>query len=132
MQHPKVKMSNFSHGETKLLIKLWGSNFVQNKLILTNETMSVMRILSRNLAFCGYFRTPKQIDLHLKNLKYLYNRIKQTKLMGEELTKEDLDWPYYKLIDEIAIKQRLRRMKKSKLGKMKVKNEIVNEGIDIT
>ena len=70
--------------------------------------------------------------LLLLELKYLYNHIKQTKLMGKKLTKKDLDWPYYKLIDEIMIKQRLRRVEKSKLRGMKTKNEVVNEGIDTT
>ncbi|XP_050311317.1 uncharacterized protein LOC126746935 [Anthonomus grandis grandis] len=98
---PKKRTTNFREDETKLLIQLWGSPTVQNKLYLTHRKAPVMRLIAFNMAKHGFRRTPDEIKTRIRNLKCLYHRIKKSMATGTGLGTVDPDWPHYKAMDDI-------------------------------
>ncbi|KAF7286122.1 hypothetical protein GWI33_007767 [Rhynchophorus ferrugineus] len=109
---PKKRTTNFREDETKLLIQLWGSPTVQNKLYLTHRKAPVMRLIAANMQKHGFYRTPDEIKTRIRNLKCLYHRIKKSMTTGTGIGTVDPDWPHYKAMDEIlsrknAIRQSL-------------------------
>lgn len=52
----KKRTTNFREDETKLLISLWGSPIIQNKLYLTHRKAPVMRLLAANMQQRGFHR----------------------------------------------------------------------------
>ncbi|CAG9763215.1 unnamed protein product [Ceutorhynchus assimilis] len=97
---PKKRTTNFREDETRLLIQLWGSPTVQNKLYLTHRKAPVMRLIASNMQRHGFFRTPDEIKTRIRNLKCLYHRIKKS-LAGHGIGTVDPDWPHYKAMDDI-------------------------------
>ncbi|CAG9760582.1 unnamed protein product [Ceutorhynchus assimilis] len=90
------RSKNFGERETKLLIELWRRCHVQ-----TNERQApVMRLIANHLQRYGFFRTPEELKTKIRNLKFRYRRIKKN-LSGHEIGTADLDWPYYKEMDDI-------------------------------
>lgn len=102
---PKKRTTNFREDETKLLIQLWGSPQIQNKLYLTHRKAPVMRLLAANMQQRGFYRTPDEIKTRIRNLKCLYHRIKRTMACGTGLGTVDPDWPHFKAMDAILNKQ---------------------------
>ncbi|XP_030754321.1 uncharacterized protein LOC115881092 [Sitophilus oryzae] len=98
---PKKRTTNFREDETKLLIQLWGSPSVQNKLYLTHRKAPVMRLIAANMQKHGFYRTPDEIKTRIRNLKCLYHRIKKSMTTGAGIGTVDPDWPHYKSMDEI-------------------------------
>lgn len=105
----KKRTTNFREDETKLLIQLWGSPQIQNKLYLTHRKAPVMRLLAANMQQRGFYRTPDEIKTRIRNLKCLYHRIKRTMACGTGLGTVDPDWPHYKAMDAILTRQPLKR-----------------------
>lgn len=105
----KKRTSNFREDETKLLIQLWGSPFIQNKLYLTHRKAPVMRILAANMQQRGFYRTPDEIKTRIRNLKCLYHRIKRTTTSGAGVGIVDPDWPHFKAMDAILSKEGQKR-----------------------
>jgi hypothetical protein len=101
----KKRTTNFREDETKLLIQLWGSPQIQNKLYLTHRKEPVMRLLAANMQQRGFYRTPDEIKTRIRNLKCLYHRIKRTVQSGSGIGTVDPDWPHYKAMDNILSKQ---------------------------
>lgn len=101
----KKRTANFREDETKLLIQLWGSPSVQNKLFLTHRKAPVMRVLAANMQQRGFYRTPDEIKTRIRNLKCLYHRIKRSVSSGAGLGTVDPDWPHYKAMDAILSKE---------------------------
>ncbi|EFA08508.2 myb/SANT-like DNA-binding domain-containing protein 4 isoform X1 [Tribolium castaneum] len=101
----KKRTTNFREDETKLLIQLWGSPQIQNKLYLTHRKEPVMRLLAANMQQRGFYRTPDEIKTRIRNLKCLYHRIKRTVQSGSGIGTVDPDWPHYKAMDRILSKQ---------------------------
>lgn len=102
---PKKRTTNFREDETKLLIQLWGSPTVQNKLYLTHRKAPVMRLIAANMQKHGFYRTPDEIKTRIRNLKCLYHRIKKSMATGTGIGTVDPDWPHYKSMDEILSKK---------------------------
>ncbi|XP_060522086.1 uncharacterized protein LOC132699416 isoform X2 [Cylas formicarius] len=127
---PKKRTSNFREDETKLLIQLWGSPQVQNKLYLTHRKAPVMRLIAANMQKHGFHRTPDEIKTRIRNLKCLYHRIKKSTTTGTGIGTVDPDWPHYKAMDEILSKKNVRRhelLYKEQLfgdGEVTIKQEI--------
>lgn len=105
----KKRTSNFREDETKLLIQLWGSPYIQNKLYLTHRKAPVMRILALNMQRRGFYRTPDEIKTRIRNLKCLYHRIKRTVACGTGVGTVDPDWPHFKAMDSILSKESQRK-----------------------
>lgn len=105
----KKRTANFREDETKLLIQLWGSPVIQNKLFLTHRKAPVMRILAANMQERGFYRTPDEIKTRIRNLKCLYHRIKRTMSCGTGIGTVDPDWPHFKAMDAILCKENLRK-----------------------
>ncbi|KAJ8957316.1 hypothetical protein NQ314_006564 [Rhamnusium bicolor] len=101
----KKRTSNFREDETKLLIQLWGSPQIQNKLYLTHRKAPVMRLLAANMQHRGFYRTPDEIKTRIRNLKCLYHRIKRSMQTGTGIGTVDPDWPHFKAMDEILSKK---------------------------
>ncbi|CAH0563608.1 unnamed protein product [Brassicogethes aeneus] len=101
----KKRTTNFREDETKLLIQLWGSSTIQNKLYLTHRKAPVMRLLAANMQQRGFYRTPDEIKTRIRNLKCLYHRIKRSMQSGTGLGTIDPDWPHFKAMDDILTKQ---------------------------
>ncbi|XP_063916562.1 uncharacterized protein LOC135132411 isoform X2 [Zophobas morio] len=101
----KKRTSNFREDETRLLIQLWGSPQIQNKLYLTHRKEPVMRLLAANMQQRGFYRTPDEIKTRIRNLKCLYHRIKRTVQSGAGIGTVDPDWPHYRAMDRILSKQ---------------------------
>lgn len=101
----KKRTTNFREDETKLLISLWGSPVIQNKLYLTHRKAPVMRLLAANMQQRGFHRTPDEIKTRIRNLKCLYHRIKRTMVTGSGIGTVDPDWPHFKAMDTILGKQ---------------------------
>ncbi|KAF2880579.1 hypothetical protein ILUMI_25590 [Ignelater luminosus] len=106
----KKRTSNFREDETKLLIQLWGSPYIQNKLYLTHRKAPVMRILAANMQQRGFYRTPDEIKTRIRNLKCLYHRIKRSTASGTGVGTVDPDWPHFKAMDAILSKEGQKRM----------------------
>nr|CAH7743682.1 unnamed protein product [Callosobruchus chinensis] len=100
----KKRTTNFREDETRLLIELWGSPQVQNKLYLTHRKAPVMRLLAANMQHRGFYRTADEIRTRIRNLKCLYHRIKRSLQTGVGIGTVDPDWPHYKAMDEILSK----------------------------
>ncbi|XP_044758935.1 uncharacterized protein LOC123316780 [Coccinella septempunctata] len=105
----KKRTTNFREDETKLLIQLWGSPQIQNKLYLTHRKAPVMRILAANMQRHGFYRTPDEIKTRIRNLKCLYHRIKRTVQSGAGLGTVDPDWPHYRAMDSILSKESIKK-----------------------
>lgn len=105
----KKRTANFREDETKLLIQLWGSSTIQNKLFLTHRKAPVMRLLAASMQQHGFYRTPDEIKTRIRNLKCLYHRIKRTIASGTGVGTVDPDWPHYKSMDSILSKEYPRR-----------------------
>ncbi|KAF5291493.1 hypothetical protein FQR65_LT01805 [Abscondita terminalis] len=101
----KKRTSNFREDETKLLIQLWGSPYIQKKLYLTHRKAPVMRILAANMQQRGFYRTPDEIKTRIRNLKCLYHRIKRSTASGTGVGTIDPDWPHFKAMDAILSKE---------------------------
>lgn len=101
----KKRTTNFREDETKLLIQLWGSPQIQNKLYLTHRKAPVMRLLAATMQQRGFYRTPDEIKTRIRNLKCLYHRIKRTMACGTGIGTVDPDWPHFKAMDAILNKQ---------------------------
>ncbi|XP_018564745.1 uncharacterized protein LOC108906076 [Anoplophora glabripennis] len=101
----KKRTTNFREDETKLLIQLWGSPQIQNKLYLTHRKAPVMRLLAANMQHRGFYRTPDEIKTRIRNLKCLYHRIKRSMQTGTGIGTVDPDWPHFKAMDEILSKK---------------------------
>lgn len=101
----KKRTTNFREDETKLLIQLWGSPQIQNKLYLTHRKAPVMRLLAANMQKHGFYRTPDEIKTRIRNLKCLYHRIKRTMQSGAGIGTVDPDWPHFKAMDDILSKE---------------------------
>lgn len=101
----KRRTTNFREDETKLLISLWGSPVIQNKLYLTHRKAPVMRLLAANMQQRGFHRTPDEIKTRIRNLKCLYHRIKRTMITGAGIGTVDPDWPHFKAMDAILNKE---------------------------
>lgn len=101
----KKRTTNFREDETKLLISLWGSPVIQNKLYLTHRKAPVMRLLAANMQQRGFHRTPDEIKTRIRNLKCLYHRIKRTMVTGTGIGTVDPDWPHFKAMDAILGKE---------------------------
>lgn len=101
----KKRTTNFREDETKLLIQLWGSPQIQNKLYLTHRKEPVMRILAANMQHRGFYRTPDEIKTRIRNLKCLYHRIKRSLHSGAGIGTVDPDWPHYRMMDAILSQQ---------------------------
>lgn len=101
----KKRTTNFREDETKLLIQLWGSPQIQNKLYLTHRKAPVMRLLAANMQHRGFYRTPDEIKTRIRNLKCLYHRIKRSMQTGAGIGTVDPDWPHFKAMDEILSKK---------------------------
>lgn len=97
----KKRTTNFREDETKLLISLWGSPVIQNKLYLTHRKAPVMRILAAHMQQRGFHRSPDEIKTRIRNLKCLYHRIKRTMVTGSGIGTVDPDWPHFKAMDAI-------------------------------
>lgn len=102
---PKKRTTNFREDETKLLIQLWGSGTIQNKLYLTHRKAPVMRLIAANMQKHGFYRTPDEIKTRIRNLKCLYHRIKKSTTTGTGIGTVDPDWPHFKAMDEILSKK---------------------------
>lgn len=133
---PKKRTSNFREDETKLLIQLWGSPTVQNKLYLTHRKAPVMRLIAANMQKHGFYRTPDEIKTRIRNLKCLYHRIKKSMTTGQGIGTVDPDWPHYKAMDDILSKKNALRQSLvynhnllSEVSATEVKEEI--EDIDV-
>nr|CAI5824237.1 unnamed protein product [Callosobruchus analis] len=105
----KKRTTNFREDETRLLIELWGSPQVQNKLYLTHRKAPVMRLLAANMQHRGFYRTPDEIKTRIRNLKCLYHRIKRSLQTGVGVGTVDPDWPHYKAMDEILSRKQSMR-----------------------
>ncbi|XP_028137353.2 uncharacterized protein LOC114331873 isoform X1 [Diabrotica virgifera virgifera] len=135
----KKRTTNFREDETKLLIQLWGSPQIQNKLYLTHRKAPVMRLLAANMQHRGFYRTPDEIKTRLRNLKCLYHRIKRSVQTGVGRGTVDPDWPHYKAMDEILSKKKHTRPQDIyKDGNIfdgprceDIKQEIIDEELDI-
>ena len=125
----KKRTANFREDETKLLIQLWGSPLIQNKLFLTHRKAPVMRILAANMQQRGFYRTSDEIKTRIRNLKCLYHRIKRTMSCGQGLGTVDPDWPHYKAMDDILSKPGIKRMEDLPLEGPKC--EDIKQEIDI-
>lgn len=101
----KKRTTNFREDETKLLISLWGSPVIQNKLYLTHRKAPVMRLLAANMQQRGFHRSPDEIKTRIRNLKCLYHRIKRTMVTGSGIGTVDPDWPHFKAMDAILGKE---------------------------
>lgn len=101
----KKRTTNFREDETKLLIQLWGSPVIQNKLYLTHRKAPVMRLLAANMQQRGFHRSPDEIKTRIRNLKCLYHRIKRTMVTGSGIGTVDPDWPHFKAMDAILGKE---------------------------
>lgn len=101
----KKRTTNFREDETKLLISLWGSPVIQNKLYLTHRKAPVMRVLAANMQQRGFHRSPDEIKTRIRNLKCLYHRIKRTMVTGSGIGTVDPDWPHFKAMDAILGKE---------------------------
>lgn len=101
----KKRTANFREDETKLLIQLWGSPLIQNKLFLTHRKAPVMRLLAANMQQRGFYRTPDEIKTRIRNLKCLYHRIKRSLASGTGVGTVDPDWPHFKAMDAILSKE---------------------------
>lgn len=106
----KKRTSNFREDETKILIQLWGSPYIQNKLYLTHRKAPVMRILAANMQQRGFYRTPDEIKTRIRNLKCLYHRIKRSTSCGTGVGTVDPDWPHFKAMDAILSKEGQKRV----------------------
>lgn len=109
----KKRTANFREDETKLLIELWGSPIIQNKLFLTHRKAPVMRILAANMQQRGFYRTPDEIKTRIRNLKCLYHRIKRTMSCGTGIGTVDPDWAHFKAMDAILSKETSRKLENS-------------------
>ncbi|CAH1100198.1 unnamed protein product [Psylliodes chrysocephalus] len=135
----KKRTTNFREDETKLLIQLWGSPQIQNKLYLTHRKAPVMRLLAANMQHRGFYRTPDEIKTRLRNLKCLYHRIKRSMQTGVGRGTVDPDWPHYKAMDDILSKKNPNRPQDIyKDGNIfegprceDIKQEIIDEELDI-
>ncbi|KAG5872650.1 hypothetical protein JTB14_029693 [Gonioctena quinquepunctata] len=134
----KKRTTNFREDETKLLIQLWGSPQIQNKLYLTHRKAPVMRLLAANMQHRGFYRTPDEIKTRLRNLKCLYHRIKRSVQTGVGIGTVDPDWPHYKAMDEILSKRngtRPQDLYKDNIFEgprcEDIKQEIIDDEIDI-
>ncbi|CAG9864918.1 unnamed protein product [Phyllotreta striolata] len=135
----KKRTTNFREDETKLLIQLWGSPQIQNKLYLTHRKAPVMRLLAANMQHRGFYRTPDEIKTRLRNLKCLYHRIKRSMQTGVGRGTVDPDWPHYKAMDDILSKKNPNRPQDIyKEGNIfegprceDIKQELMEEEIDI-
>lgn len=107
--YQKRRTTNFREDETKLLIQLWGSPQIQNKLYLTHRKAPVMKILAGHMQERGFYRTPDEIKTRIRNLKCLYHRIKRSMQSGAGLCSVDPDWPHFKAMDEILSKQNTKK-----------------------
>ncbi|XP_017777921.1 PREDICTED: uncharacterized protein LOC108563679 isoform X2 [Nicrophorus vespilloides] len=107
--HQKKRTANFREDETKLLIQLWGSPNIQNKLFLTHRKAPVMRLLAAHMQQRGFYRTPDEIKTRIRNLKCLYHRIKRTMACGQGIGTVDPDWPHFKAMDDILSKESPRK-----------------------
>lgn len=97
----KKRTANFREDETRLLISLWGSPQIQNKLNLTHRKAPVMRLIAANMQQRGFYRSPDEIKTRIRNLKCLYHRIKRTITSGSGIGTVDPDWPHFKAMDAI-------------------------------
>lgn len=111
----KKRTANFREDETKLLIDLWGSPAIQNKLFLTHRKAPVMRILAASMQQRGFYRTPDEIKTRIRNLKCLYHRIKRTMQCGTGIGTVDPDWPHFKAMDAILSKENSRKLDNSEI-----------------
>ncbi|XP_056644338.1 uncharacterized protein LOC130450153 isoform X1 [Diorhabda sublineata] len=135
----KKRTTNFREDETKLLIQLWGSPQIQNKLYLTHRKAPVMRLLAANMQHRGFYRTPDEIKTRLRNLKCLYHRIKRSLQTGAGRGTVDPDWPHYKAMDDILSRKHPNRpLDIYKDGNIfegprceDIKQEIIDEELDI-
>ncbi|CAH1119416.1 unnamed protein product [Phaedon cochleariae] len=133
----KRRTTNFREDETKLLIQLWGSPQIQNKLYLTHRKAPVMRLLAANMQHRGFYRTPDEIKTRLRNLKCLYHRIKRSVQSGVGIGTVDPDWPHYKAMDEILNKKNSARQDLYRDNIFEgprcedIKQELMDEEIDI-
>ncbi|XP_065161073.1 uncharacterized protein [Atheta coriaria] len=134
----KKRTANFREDETRLLIQLWGSPSIQNKLFLTHRKAPVMRLLAANMQQRGFYRTPDEIKTRIRNLKCLYHRIKRSMSSGTGIGTVDPDWPHFKAMDEILSKEYPRKLTdrileeqmETKFEDIKVKQEIDDIDID--
>lgn len=101
----KKRTTNFREDETKLLIQLWGSPQIQNKLYLTHRKAPVMRLIAANMQHRGFYRTPDEIKTRIRNLKCLYHRIKRSMTTGAGIGTVDPDWAHFKAMDEILTRK---------------------------
>ncbi|GLV35058.1 SET and MYND domain containing arthropod-specific member 4 [Carabus blaptoides fortunei] len=112
----KKRTTNFREDETKLLISLWGSPVIQNKLYLTHRKAPVMRLLAANMQQRGFYRSPDEIKTRIRNLKCLYHRIKRTMVTGSGIGTVDPDWPHFKAMDAILGKEGIQQKQEKKMG----------------
>lgn len=105
----KKRTTNFREDETKLLIQLWGSPHIQNKLYLTHRKAPVMRLLAATMQQRGFYRTPDEIKTRIRNLKCLYHRIKRSMACGTGIGTVDPDWPHFKAMDAILNRPPMKR-----------------------
>lgn len=127
----KKRTTNFREDETKLLIQLWGSPLIQNKLYLTHRKAPVMRLLAANMQQRGFYRTPDEIKTRIRNLKCLYHRIKRTMACGTGLGTVDPDWPHFKAMDAILSKQGLKKEKPEEIMLEGPRCEDIKQEVDI-
>ncbi|XP_074034878.1 uncharacterized protein [Leptinotarsa decemlineata] len=134
----KKRTTNFREDETKMLIQLWGSPQIQNKLYLTHRKAPVMRLLAANMQHRGFYRTPDEIKTRLRNLKCLYHRIKRSVQTGVGVGTVDPDWPHYKAMDDILSKRNTNRPQDLYKDNIfegprceDIKQEIIDDEIDI-
>ncbi|XP_066277329.1 uncharacterized protein [Branchiostoma lanceolatum] len=97
MHHRKQcqNSSNWSSQETHCLISLWNNDRILSKLEKARKK-EAYDLLTRGLQEAGYCRTTRQVNIKVRNLRYLYLRHKEAVARNG---KARSDWEFFEVLD---------------------------------
>ncbi|XP_078582788.1 uncharacterized protein LOC144865722 isoform X2 [Branchiostoma floridae x Branchiostoma japonicum] len=87
--------SNWTSQETHCLISLWNSEGIL-RMMEKARKRQVYEMLSKGMQEAGYFRTTRQVNVKIRDLKYLYRRHKDAVANGG---KARSDWEFFEALD---------------------------------
>ncbi|XP_046991360.1 uncharacterized protein LOC124596299 [Schistocerca americana] len=114
----KRRTANFRDDETKLLIQLWGSPFVQSQINSSHRKGPIMVQIAAMMHQYGFYRTPEEITTRIRNLKCIYHRIKRAQNSGAYCT-EGPDWHHFKALDAILGRSSSTELRTEPIAKVK-------------
>ncbi|XP_071961689.1 uncharacterized protein [Antedon mediterranea] len=92
-----VRCKNFGYEESLALIKIWGSEGIQNLFKTKRRHFFVWNKIAEQMTQLGYTRRPENCKTRIDNIKAIYFRIRKNLLDGDPAP----SWPFWDTVHGI-------------------------------